>query len=141
MGLGKKIRALREHLGLSQAELGKRAQVEQATLSAIETRDSSRSTYLVPLARALGVGLEDLRDRTVQELVAAMSKAPDETTLTAQEPTPLYSVSREMQGRLIRMFQELPPEQQAAFLEEIERTSESNRNIARHYQKHRTLHD
>lgn len=134
MGLGMKIRALREHLGWSQAHLGDQAGVTQATLSALEKRDSSRSVYFVPLARALGVTLEDLRDLTIDELKAQLAMG-SRTTLQVEttEPIELYRTPGERQARLLRLFDELHPTQQAQILRELETTVEANRAIALHY--------
>lgn len=130
-----KIRALREHLGWSQAHLGDQAGVSQATLSALEKRDSSRSVYFVPLSRALGVTLEDLRDLTLEELKAQLdmgSRGP--LQMHELPPMELYRTPGERQARLLRLFDELHPTQQAQILRELETTVEANRAIALHYQ-------
>lgn len=138
MGLGKKIRALREAKKWSQSHLCDLAGVEQATLSAIERRDSTRSVYLVPLAHALGVTLEDLGNLSVQELLSARppNQAAAASKLVAKEPEPLqlYSTTGDRQSALLRLFDELTPPQQEALLRELETTVQANRAIALHYQ-------
>lgn len=57
---GKKLRALREQKGLTLNQLSDLCGVDTGTISAIELRDSSRSKYLVPIAKALGTTLEAL---------------------------------------------------------------------------------
>lgn len=137
MGLGKKIRALREAKKWSQSHLCDLAGVEQATLSAIERRDSTRSAYLVPIANALGVTLEDLRNLSVPELLSVrVSSATAAPRHVAQEPKPLqlYSTTGDRQSDLLRLFDELTPPQQEALLRELETTVAANRAIAMHYQ-------
>jgi phage repressor protein C with HTH and peptisase S24 domain len=53
MALGGRIRAAREHVGWDQSTLAKKSGVPQPTLSALETRDSDRSSYAEQLIRAL----------------------------------------------------------------------------------------
>lgn len=53
MGLGQRIKAAREFAGMDQTTLAKRAGVPQATLSALESRDSNRSNYAEALIAAL----------------------------------------------------------------------------------------
>ncbi|MCY1171307.1 Peptidase S24-like protein [compost metagenome] len=53
MAFGNRIKEAREHLHWDQAELAKRAGVAQPTLSAIETRDSDRTSYKEQLVGAL----------------------------------------------------------------------------------------
>jgi transcriptional regulator with XRE-family HTH domain len=137
VGLGKKIRALREARKWSQAQLCNLAGVEQATLSAIERRDSTRSVYLVPIARALRVSLDDLQNLSVQELLNVCAPAaPEPARHVAEQPSPLqlYSATGERQSALLRLFDELTPPQQEALLRELETTVQANRAIALHYQ-------
>lgn len=60
MALGKRVKALREGLGLTLEQLADRSGVDLGTIGALEVRDSSRSKYAAQLATALGVTLEDL---------------------------------------------------------------------------------
>ena len=53
MGLGDRIEERRAELGLTKAELARRAEVPQTTLSSIVARGSRSSPHLVRLARAL----------------------------------------------------------------------------------------
>ena len=52
MNLGARIRAARIHIGWEQSDLCRESKVAQATLSALETRDSSRSNYADQLISA-----------------------------------------------------------------------------------------
>lgn len=131
MGLGSKIKSLREARGWSQQHLGELAGVEQPTLSAIETRDSSRSVYLVPLARALGLSMEQLRDISLGELLLMVGVAHG-----AREPSVAYA-SEPLHTRALRLFLELPRMQQEKFVQQLEAQIESNAVIARHYQSQR----
>lgn len=64
MALGKKIKALREQLNLSQDELSALTDgvVSQGAISAIEKRDSTTSKHTPALAKALGVDVNQLYD-------------------------------------------------------------------------------
>lgn len=61
MALGHRIKAARELAKLDQSELARRAGVPQATLSAIELRDSNRSNYSEALIRALPADVVNLQ--------------------------------------------------------------------------------
>jgi len=60
--LGRKIKKLRTDLGLSQDELGRKADVPYTTLTKIETGVIKKpSVYVVAkIAKALGVSVDDL---------------------------------------------------------------------------------
>ncbi len=59
--LGRRIRALRTQVGLSQEELAKRAKIGRATLARIELgQDSPRYETLVAIARGLGCDVSRL---------------------------------------------------------------------------------
>lgn len=132
MGLGFRIRAIREARGISQSALAAQAGMSQQALAQIEARDSSRSKFLVPLARALGYTVEQLQELTDGP---AYPGAPTASPLPLSEPAPLelYSTPGERQSRLLRLFDELTPPQKAQVLEELETTVKANRIIAAHY--------
>lgn len=60
MALGKQIRKHRDRLGWTLEHLEERSGVSVGTISALEVRDSKRSVYAAPIAKALGVTLEEL---------------------------------------------------------------------------------
>lgn len=130
MGIGTKIRALREHLGWSQAHLGEAAGVSQATLSALEKRDSSRSVYLVPIARALSIALEDLRDLPLEDLKTQIERRlrADLAGKPAAMAAPHVPIS-EREAHVLRLFNELHPSQQAQFVSQLETMIDNNRAI------------
>lgn len=142
MGLGSKIRALREARGWTQGKLGELAGVEQATLSALEKRDSTRSVYFVPLCRALGVTFEQLRDMSLQDLLFSPPAVQAPAALKTAEPEPLilYGTPGDLQNQLLRLFDELTPPQQAQLLAELRTTVEANRAIAIHYAGRKMQH-
>lgn len=77
MALGKRIREAREARDWTQEELARRSGVAQATISALETRDSRRSEYAAPLAEALGVSVEELAGSTaIRNLLSARESTP-----------------------------------------------------------------
>jgi SOS-response transcriptional repressor LexA len=58
MAMGSRIRDALDERGISQAELARKANVDEATISALIKRDSARSEYAPTIARALNVSLE-----------------------------------------------------------------------------------
>jgi len=64
MPLGKRVKALRESLGMTLEQLAVRSGVDLGTIGALEVRDSSRSKYAAELAAGLGVSLDDLLGKT-----------------------------------------------------------------------------
>lgn len=135
--MGAKIRALREARQWKQAYVAELAGISQPTLSIIEKRDSNRSVYLVPLARALGLTVEDLRTHTVEDLLAGDISFGDSARAApaVREPDPLtlYGTPGARQSQLLRLFDELTPAQQLTYLQELETTVQANRAIAAHY--------
>lgn len=64
MALGKQIKRYRELLGWTLESLSEKSCVDVGTISAMENRDSQRSKYAAPLAKALGLTLEQLLDES-----------------------------------------------------------------------------
>ena len=62
MALGKQIRRFRESMNWTLERLSAESGVEIGTISALELRDSSRSTYASKIAAAFGVSLETLME-------------------------------------------------------------------------------
>lgn len=62
MALGKQIRRFRESKNWTLERLSAESGVEIGTISALELRDSSRSTYASKIAAAFGVSLETLME-------------------------------------------------------------------------------
>ena len=63
MDLGYSVKAFRKKLGLTQKELAKRAEIDQATLSRLErNRQEITVTKLTRIAHALGVKEQTLLD-------------------------------------------------------------------------------
>lgn len=62
MTLGQRLRHLRESQGLSLRELAKKSGVSYAAIGNIETgeRIDPRTSIMVKLAHALGIGVEEL---------------------------------------------------------------------------------
>lgn len=60
MGVGAKIRARREELQLSQADLAARIGIKQQSLDAIEKDRTKKSRYLPEIAEVLGLQMADL---------------------------------------------------------------------------------
>jgi DNA-binding XRE family transcriptional regulator len=57
------VRAWRQYLGLTQAEISRRAGISQAALSQMERADNKlRNSTLEKLARAMGLSIDQLTD-------------------------------------------------------------------------------
>ncbi|MEI9995136.1 MAG: S24 family peptidase [Rhizomicrobium sp.] len=63
-GIGKRVREARNALGISQAELGKRAGLGQQAIAEIESGRTRTSVHVVAIARALGRSPEWLEGAT-----------------------------------------------------------------------------
>ncbi len=64
MALGKQIKHYREKLGWKLEQLSHESGVEIGTISALENRDSSRSKFGAPIAKAFGLTVEQLIDES-----------------------------------------------------------------------------
>lgn len=64
MALGNQIRHYREKLGLTLEQLSELSGVEVGTISALEVRNSSRSKFASPIAKSLGLTVEQLEDES-----------------------------------------------------------------------------
>lgn len=62
MATGKQIRHYREKLGCTLQQLSDVCDVDVGTISALEVRDSSRSKFFAPIAKAFGLTVEQLAD-------------------------------------------------------------------------------
>lgn len=84
MALGKQIKHYREKLGWKLEQLSFLSGVEVGTISALENRDSTRSKFGPPIAKAFGLTMEQLLDESTSH---ATDKAP-----TNIEPAPAGAV-------------------------------------------------
>lgn len=117
MAMGRRIKELREAIGWTQERLAQEAEVGQATISAIETRDSSRSIYAARLAAAMGVTVELLMsDTPIPELLKARAKAQK----TGAALTPF-------QRQVLADMEELLEEDQQRFASELKAAADQAR--------------
>lgn len=104
VGIGKTIKALRQARGWTLERLEQESGVAVGTISALETRDSSRSQYFPPLAKALGVTVEDLPrlgDLPAETLKSALETKTYGTSperLTPDEDTPRAAELKRHEG-------------------------------------------
>ena len=87
MGLGKTIKAHRLARGWTLEKLEELSGVAAGTIHALEARDSSRSQYFPPIARAMGLTVEEL-EAVPPSAIAYSSRPP----VTAQEPRASYGM-------------------------------------------------
>lgn len=111
MTLGENIRHLRAERGWTLEQLSERAGVEVGTLSALETRKSTRSKYAAKIAVALGVPLERL-----------LAEGNDRQAIGAQSPPPPAYLPQ-----LLTDINDLLPEQIEAHLRAISLDASENR--------------
>lgn len=129
---GQTLKQLRDRLNVTQEQLSARTGVAQATISAIEKRDSRSSRYAVELATGLGVTVEQMKNLPLEQLVGIATRTLAQPLhLTAREPTAaLYgsatSVARET---LLRLFDELTEPQKATIIEQARALADANRLV------------
>ena len=90
MGIGSKLRAIREHKKWTLEHVYELSGVDDGTLSAIEKRDSQRSKYFPVLAKAYGVTVEQLQTMEIPDLLleldrSHMPRSPDDRRITKAE--------------------------------------------------------
>jgi transcriptional regulator with XRE-family HTH domain len=132
MAFGKKLKTLRDRLDITQEALAERSGVAQATISALERRDSERSRYAIQLATALGVTVEQMHNLSDDMLYAqATRRASIRPQLAAGEPDamPYYTPPSSNRDALLRLFDELTAPQVAIVLEQIRSFVDANRLV------------
>lgn len=93
MALGKQVRRYRTGLGLTLEKLAELSEVEVGTISALEQRDSRRSEYGSPLAKAFGLTLEELLDETADHLPDLKAgRRPSGQQKVAESAPPAYLI-------------------------------------------------
>lgn len=96
MATGSRVRHYRLKMGWTLEELSARSGVEVGTISAIEQRDSERSSKFLQIAPAFGLTVEQLADSDTDHHVFDAqppygTTGGDSPTLTAQEDLPSYA--------------------------------------------------
>ena len=117
MAIGAQIRRHRIAQGLTLPELSAASGVEVGTISALELRDSARSKYFSPLAKALGFSIEELENegsKTEARVIAAVPIVPVPITPFAQDPA-------------MDDLASLPTEEQVIFRSQLKAAAERNR--------------
>lgn len=71
MKYGERLKAARDHAGLTQKQLADAVKISQPTLSGLETGDAIGSSFTVQLARACGVSPDWLADEVGDMLSTA----------------------------------------------------------------------
>lgn len=94
MALGKQIKRYREKLGLTLEDLSSLSGVEVGTISALENRDSSRSKFGSPIAKAFGLTMEQLLDEST------LHEAGSAATTLAAGNLPLGAVLQELAAHI-----------------------------------------
>jgi transcriptional regulator with XRE-family HTH domain len=108
MGLGSKIRALREEIGMSQAQLASQAELSQGYLSQIENDEvqNPSASVLFRLAQALHVDPRRLLEAAgYTEALGLQGDSEYETPVDPDLLRFLARLSREHQGFLLRFLQ------------------------------------
>lgn len=91
MTLGKQVRHYRTGLQLTLDQLSEMSDVDTGTISALEQRNSKRSQYAAPIAKALGLTLEQLLDESTDHLPvlkAGGTPSSSASRITAEEAAP-----------------------------------------------------
>ena len=104
--IGQRLRQLRLRQGLSQRELGRRANVSNATISMIEANRVSPSvSALKQILSALGAGLANFFASTEDERERVMFRA-DELTEIAGGAISYRQIGANLQGHALQMLHE-----------------------------------
>lgn len=95
MATGSRVRHYRLKMGWTLEELSERSGVEVGTISAIEQRDSERSSKFLQIAPAFGLTVEQLADLTVDHYVfdaqpPGGATVDDEPKFLVREDAPDY---------------------------------------------------
>ena len=115
MGIGNKIRELREKQGFTQTELGKKIGLSQKAVTSYEreTREPGVET-IQALAKALGVKVEDLfsggANGSATKVPRTHRAAKNKRSLVVQE-----------------LFEKLPPQEQRIVLKQIKLMAQQGR--------------
>lgn len=109
MTLGKKIRALRDELGMSQAQLSAQAQLSQGYLSQLENDEvqNPSAAVIFRLARALHVDPRILMQAAgyTEMTLGSEAVASFEVSVDPDLLSFLARIPREQQTRLLKLFQ------------------------------------
>ena len=106
--LGQRVAWARERLGLSQADLARKAGMTQSAIGNIEAGIRARPRQLLELAQALNVSQTWLLTGTESRPIRAMQQQPAAYTLEGQ--------LSEVERVLIQMFRQVPPNVQEQVL-------------------------
>ena len=109
MTLGKKIRALRDELGMSQAQLAAQAELSQGYLSQLENDEvqNPSAAVIFRLARALHVDPRVLMQAAgyAEMALAGEASGSYEVSVDPDLLSFLARIPREQQARLLQVFQ------------------------------------
>lgn len=117
MNLGAEIRRRRVEKGWTLDQLSERSGVDVGTISALETRGSSRSQYAPAIAKAFEISLDELYG------VVTTAYAVTEPAISG------------LLADLLRAVDDLLPDQQQALLTEAQRQATENREKWGAFQK------
>lgn len=126
MNEGKRIRARREALGLSQVELAKRLGVSPSTVNIVESdRDGITTKRLEKYAKALGCSIEDLmNDIDVENIAKHMhfvdyEAAESDIKSPKHKDTPAIENLTPNERLIVERYRMLPQKDKAALLGQI----------------------
>jgi transcriptional regulator with XRE-family HTH domain len=92
MATGKQIRHYRDKLKWKLWQLAEASEVDIGTISALESRDSSKSQFFPQIAKAFGLTVEELADTSADHTPNPPGKS--NPTLTVMEKEAHYKVVR-----------------------------------------------
>ncbi len=101
--IGEKIRARREQLGLSQAQLGKQAGgISQATVDKIESGQTLRSKFMPQIAQRLGIPLDEIYPELAGGPPADVPPPVPGRVILPDRDFPVYASAEGGPGEIIR---------------------------------------
>jgi len=118
MALGKKIRALRDEMGMSQAQLASQGELSQGYLSQLENDEvqNPSAAVIFRLAQSLHVDPRVLMHAAGYEEAAGQGDASDEYEISVDPDLLrfLARISKDQQSNLLRMFRGMEHKAQPA---------------------------
>ena len=118
MALGKKIRALRDEMGMSQAQLASQGGLSQGYLSQLENYEvqNPSAAVIFRLAQSLHVDPRVLMQAAGYEEASGLGNSAEEYAITVDPDLLrfLARISKDQQSNLLRMFRGMERKAQSA---------------------------
>lgn len=99
MALGKQIRHYRNKAEWKLKKLSEASDVDVGTISALEIRDSARSEFFAPIAKAFGLTVEQMADESISYDISAAINKGSKNKFEVNPDTAALSVAQLMEPK------------------------------------------